>query len=194
MPAGHAPLVATVALPPAPSVACAPLTLSFRATFATGVDATPAVALPLSGAGAIEAPTVIVAVAVSHAAGLVGGFTHNVYAYWYVPGEVPAATVIVPSAFIAIDPTAGAGAVPGVSVLLPDVAALAPTVSLTKTDAVVPPAAALTDPSESSTASMIAVVAGVLLAPAPSFEALVVAVSVTLVGAVSLPPGVPGAV
>ena len=65
MPAGHVPLVATVALPPAPSVACAPLTLSFAATLLTGVDAVPAVAVPLSGCGTILPATVMVTVVVA---------------------------------------------------------------------------------------------------------------------------------
>ena len=49
MPAGHAPLVATVALPPAPSVAAAPLTVSLAATLTTAVPPVPVRTLPLSG-------------------------------------------------------------------------------------------------------------------------------------------------
>ena len=58
----------------------------------------------------------------------------------------PEATVIVPSAFIVIEPAAGAGAAPGVSVTLPPaptVTGLPPSVSLARTEAVVPPAAPL---------------------------------------------------
>ena len=47
-PLGHEPLCDTDAFVPAPSMtAAAPLMLSLAATFATGVDATPAVAVPI---------------------------------------------------------------------------------------------------------------------------------------------------
>ena len=60
MPEGHVPLCATVALPVAPNTAAAPLTVSFTATFAIGVDAVPAIAVPVSITGAIAAVTVTV--------------------------------------------------------------------------------------------------------------------------------------
>jgi hypothetical protein len=65
MPPGQVPLVATVALPPAPKVAATPLTLSLAATLATGVDATPAATVPLSGPGKMLAVTVIVSTTVA---------------------------------------------------------------------------------------------------------------------------------
>jgi hypothetical protein len=51
MPVDHVPLCATVAFPGPPSVAAAPLTVSLAATFAIGVLAVPAGALPLSATG-----------------------------------------------------------------------------------------------------------------------------------------------
>ena len=63
MPAGHVPLAATVALPPAPSVAGAPLMLSFAAILATAVLAAPTVTAPVSGcATTLETVTVTCAV------------------------------------------------------------------------------------------------------------------------------------
>jgi hypothetical protein len=49
MPAGQVPDWAMVALPAGPSVALAPLTVSLAITLAMGVDAVPAIAVPLSG-------------------------------------------------------------------------------------------------------------------------------------------------
>ena len=68
MPPGHAPEGATVALPPVPSVAGAPLTWSLAATLAIGVPAVPAGNGPgaLSTAGAMLALTCSVAWAVAH--------------------------------------------------------------------------------------------------------------------------------
>jgi hypothetical protein len=70
MPAGQVPLCATVALPVPPSVAAAPFTVSFAATLAIGVLAAPATAVPLSGAGRIEAVTVTVSVTVAQSGGV----------------------------------------------------------------------------------------------------------------------------
>ena len=53
MPVGHVPLCATVAFPEVPNVAAAPVTVSFAATFAIGVDAAPATAVPVSATGLI---------------------------------------------------------------------------------------------------------------------------------------------
>ena len=58
MPAGQVPLVAMVALPLAPRVACWPLTLSLAATLAIGVLAVPATAVPDSVTGLMTALTV----------------------------------------------------------------------------------------------------------------------------------------
>ena len=59
-----------------------------------------------------------------------------------MPGVVPGATVMVPSAFIVIAPSAGAGAVPGVRLtLVPITAGLPLVVSLATTEAVLPPVA-----------------------------------------------------
>jgi hypothetical protein len=58
MPAGHVPDWATVAS--VPMTAGAPLTVSFAATLATGVEGAPEVAVPLSETGAMAAATVIV--------------------------------------------------------------------------------------------------------------------------------------
>ena len=62
----------------------------------------------------------------------------------YVPAVVPGATVIVPSAFIAMLPAAGAGAVPGVSVISAGSTAAPFSVSLASTLAVLPPSVPLT--------------------------------------------------
>ena len=70
MPVGHIPEVATVALPPAPKVAGLPFTLSLAAIFATGVDAVPEVALPLSAVGKMLAATVTVSVIGAQFAGV----------------------------------------------------------------------------------------------------------------------------
>jgi hypothetical protein len=70
IPAGHVPLWATVALPAPPRVAAAPLTVSFAATLAIGVDAVPATADPVSGFGRIEAVTVMVSAAVAQSGGV----------------------------------------------------------------------------------------------------------------------------
>ena len=78
IPAGHTPEVATVALPAAPSVAAKPFTVSLAATLATGVDAVPDTALPLSIAGRMAEATVTVTVLVAQFAGLL--VSHN----WYV--------------------------------------------------------------------------------------------------------------
>ena len=75
IPAGQVPLCATVALPDAPSVAAAPLTVSFAATSAIGVDAVPATAVPVSVTGWIEAVTVTVSVIVAQFAGVF--LSHN---------------------------------------------------------------------------------------------------------------------
>jgi hypothetical protein len=74
-----------------------------------------------------------------------------------VPGVVFGATVIVPSAFIVRLPLVGAGAVPGVSITLLVVAAVVPTVSLSSTLGVAPPATEPIGPNVSSTASIIGV-------------------------------------
>ena len=70
IPAGQAPLCATVALPAPPSVAAAPLTVSLAATFAIGVDAVPATAVPVSATGRIDAVTVTVSVTVAQFTGV----------------------------------------------------------------------------------------------------------------------------
>jgi hypothetical protein len=77
MPAGHAPDTATVASPPAPSVAAAPFTLSFAATFAIGVPGVPATALPTSASGWMLAVTFSVSVAVAQVGGV--SLSHNSY-------------------------------------------------------------------------------------------------------------------
>ena len=69
-PAGQVPDWATVALPAAPRVAAAPLTWSFAATLASGVEAMPAVAVPFSLTGTISAVIVTVAVAEAQLAGV----------------------------------------------------------------------------------------------------------------------------
>ncbi len=69
------------------------------------------------------------------------------YGYVYTPAVVPAATVIVPSAFIVMLPAVGAGAAPGVSVTVPPaptVTGLPFNVSLTSTLGVDPPLAPFT--------------------------------------------------
>ncbi len=74
-----------------------------------------------------------------------------------MPAVVPAATVIVPSGFIVIEPLAGVGAAPGVRVTfppIPTVAAAPFSVSLPSTVAKVAPAKPLTAGGASSTASM----------------------------------------
>ena len=75
MPAGHVPLCATVTLPVAPNIAAAPLTVSFEATFAIGVEAVPATAVPVSATGTIEAVTVTVSVTVAQFGGVL--LSHN---------------------------------------------------------------------------------------------------------------------
>ena len=50
-PAGQEPDCASVALPAAPRLAAAPFTASLAMTLAIGVEAVPAVAVPLSGCG-----------------------------------------------------------------------------------------------------------------------------------------------
>ena len=69
-PAAQLPVCATVALPPAPSVAAAPLTWSLAATLAIGVEAMPEVALPVSFTGRMRAVIVTVAVAEPQLAGV----------------------------------------------------------------------------------------------------------------------------
>src|SRR5580658_5873460 len=69
MPAGQLPDCATVALPPAPRVAGAPLTRPPAATLAMGVDGVPATALPVALAGTMLALTVTVSVAVAQLGG-----------------------------------------------------------------------------------------------------------------------------
>ncbi len=68
-PAGHVPAGATVALPPVPSVAGKPFTLSLAATFAMTVPATPAVAVPASAVGWMFAATITVSVTVPQSGG-----------------------------------------------------------------------------------------------------------------------------
>jgi hypothetical protein len=70
IPEGHVPLCATVALPDAPSVAAAPLTVSFAATLGIGVAAVPATELPVSATGKMDAVTVTVSVAVAQLGGV----------------------------------------------------------------------------------------------------------------------------
>ena len=70
IPVGHVPTCETTALPVAPKVAGAPFTVSFAATFAIGVDAVPAAAVPLSATGTIDAVTVNVSVVVAHYGGV----------------------------------------------------------------------------------------------------------------------------
>ena len=76
-PAGHAPLIATVALPVAPRVAGKPLTLSLAATLAIGVDGVPETDVPASVTGRMFALTIIVAVVLAHLAGVF--LSHNRY-------------------------------------------------------------------------------------------------------------------
>jgi predicted anti-sigma-YlaC factor YlaD len=70
IPAGQAPLCDTVALPDVPSVTGDPLTESLAATLAIAVEAAPAVALPVSATGMIEALTVTVSVTVAQSGGV----------------------------------------------------------------------------------------------------------------------------
>ena len=70
MPAGQVPLVAMVALPLAPRVACWPLTLSLAATLAIGVLAVPATAVPDSVTGLMDAVTVMVSIIVAQLTGV----------------------------------------------------------------------------------------------------------------------------
>ena len=70
MPLGQLPLVAIVALPLAPRVAGWPLTVSLLVTLAIGVLAVPAVAVPDSVTGLIDALTVMVSVTVAQFAGV----------------------------------------------------------------------------------------------------------------------------
>ena len=104
--------------------------------------------MPVSSTASITAAdTTTVAVAVSQFVGF--STSQIVYGYVYVPAVVPGAIVIVPSAFIVIEPEAGVGAAPGVSVTLPPtptVAGLPPRVSLTSTLGVVAPTAPFTGP------------------------------------------------
>jgi len=69
-PEGHVPTCDTTELPPLPRVAGAPFTVSFAATFAIGVEAVPATAVPLSATGTIDAVTVTVSVVVAQFAGV----------------------------------------------------------------------------------------------------------------------------
>ena len=63
MPLAHVPTDATVAFAGVPaSTAAAPFTRSLAATFAMGVDAVPATALPVSATGTMDAVTVTVSV------------------------------------------------------------------------------------------------------------------------------------
>ena len=75
IPGGQLPLCATDALPVAPNTAAVPLTVSFEATFAIGVDAVPAAAVPVSATGTIELVTVTVSVTVAQFAGVF--LSHN---------------------------------------------------------------------------------------------------------------------
>jgi len=121
-PVGHVPTCDTTALPVAPKVAAEPFTVSFAATFAIGVDTVPATAVPLSGAGTIDAVTVTVSVVLAQLAGV---FLSQSW-YWtlYDPGPTAAVVVIAPLvAFSAIPvghvPTCDTAALPP----LPKVAA-----------------------------------------------------------------------
>ncbi len=69
---------------------------------------------------------------------------------------VPAATVIVPSAFMVMDPAAGVGAAPGVRVIAAGSTVTPFSVSLASTVPVAPPVAPLMDAGASSTASITA--------------------------------------
>ena len=70
MPGGQVPRCATVALPDAPSVAGAPLTVSLAATLVMGCEPTPASAVPASATGLIDgAITVTVSVVLWQSAG-----------------------------------------------------------------------------------------------------------------------------
>ena len=94
IPAGQVPTCDTTALPPLPKVAATPLTWSFAATLAIGVDAVPATAEPLSGTGTIDAVTVTVSVVVPQFAGV---FLSQSW-YWtlYEPGPTAVVVVIAP--------------------------------------------------------------------------------------------------
>src|ERR1700733_2357642 len=70
MPAGQAPDSATVAFPPAPRVGAAQLTVPPVTTLASGVEAVPAVAVPVCTAGRMLALTVTVSVAVAQFGGV----------------------------------------------------------------------------------------------------------------------------
>ena len=70
MPLGQLPLVAIVALPLAPRLAGWPLTVSLLVTLAIGVLAVPAVAVPDSVTGLIDALTVMLSVTVAQFAGV----------------------------------------------------------------------------------------------------------------------------
>jgi hypothetical protein len=70
MPAAHVPLCATLALPAGPRVAAAPFTVSLAATFAMGVAAAPAIAVPDSATGTMAAFTVTVSVVVAQLTGV----------------------------------------------------------------------------------------------------------------------------
>jgi hypothetical protein len=72
----------------------------------------------------------------------------------YVPASVFGATVIVPSGFIVRLPEVGVGAVPGVSVTSAGFTGAPFSVSLTRTEAVVPPVTPSTAAKLSSTASI----------------------------------------
>ena len=54
-----------MAFPAAPNAAATPLTVSFAAMFAIGVEAVPATAVPVSATGVIDAVTVTVSVTVA---------------------------------------------------------------------------------------------------------------------------------
>src|ERR1700683_277030 len=69
IPVGQVPDCVTVALPPVPRVAAAPLTVPPVATLAIGVDGVPATAAPVCTAGMMLALTVTVSMAVAQFGG-----------------------------------------------------------------------------------------------------------------------------
>src|SRR5580658_486462 len=78
IPVCHVPDCVTVALPPVPRVAAAPLTVPPAATLAIGVDGVPATAVPVCAAGMMLALTLTVSVAVAQSG--VGFLSHS----WYL--------------------------------------------------------------------------------------------------------------
>ncbi len=137
-------VVASCVIVTVASVAGLPFNVSLTSTFGMPTPPTaPFATVPVSSTASITAAlTTIVAVAVSQFVGF--NTSQIVYGYVYTPAVVPAATVIVPSAFIVMLPAVGAGAAPGVSVTVPPaptVTGLPLRVSLVSTLGVLPPVA-----------------------------------------------------